>query len=107
MLNVGQWLSFLLFLVEQNQRGRTSNCDCSQCNGSYSQHRAYINQDGDFVLSEDTLMSVISDTHAFLKTEGWYHQKFLQQMKQVGVTAVEQAAKKELVKIEYEVENDD
>lgn len=60
-MNFGKWTSVLEFLKDKNEAGKYSICHCSQCNGTYVHHRAYINDDGDFVLSEDTLQKLLDE----------------------------------------------
>ena len=60
-MNNGEWNAILTYLEEKNNNGKEEICRCSQCNGTFKYDRAYINDDGDFVISQDTLRSLLID----------------------------------------------
>lgn len=112
MMN-GEWNAVLQFLESQNNRGNECVCRCCQCTGTYTHRRAYINDDGDFVLSEDTLSTLLEDfkwTEDF-KQNGmdeskwgrWFTQ-YWQAAKKYGPTEEENRIKRSLVKKEYNEE---
>jgi hypothetical protein len=60
-MNHGTWMAILTYLEEANDEGKQEICRCSQCDVTYKYNRAYINDDGDFVLSQSTLSSLLED----------------------------------------------
>lgn len=105
----GEWNAVLQFLEESNNRGRELICRCSQCNGTYVKHRAYINSDGDFVLSQDTLNKLLDDfkctkdfEHGLDKDKwGYWFAKYDRGCKDIGWSAEEHRNIRALVKKEY------
>lgn len=108
----GEWQAVLQYLEEKNNSGRQCICHCSQCTGTYTKHRAYINSDGDFVLSKDTLMSLLSDYKYTISFDrrldpdksGYYFNRYWNNGKKDGFSTEERRVIAALVKMEYDNE---
>lgn len=112
-MNYGEWMAILEFLEEHNDSGKREICRCSQCDGTYVHDRAYVNSDGDFVISRDTLSSLLdefkySDSFSFnhqTKEFGRYFAKYWDAAQGPNAKAgiqEEDRIMKSLVKKEYE-----
>lgn len=110
-MNHGEWQAILQFLEAKNDSGRECICRCSQCTGTYVKHRAYLNDEGDFVLSEDTLMKLLSDfkyTSMFdnkgsPEKNGYWFQKYWSNVS-TDLTKEEERVKNALIRKEYNEE---
>lgn len=115
-MNNGEWNAVLQFLESENNRGNECICRCSQCTGTYTHRRAYINEDGDYVLSSDTLNNLLEDykwtdnfQHNGQDESKWGHWfvRYWQAAKKDGSLTEENRVKQSLVKREYDEEEHD
>ena len=111
MLNNKIFDAILQFMEEKNNLGKKKN-DCPNCDNCYTYNRAYINQDGDYVFSKDTLTELL-DVYKYSKkfeprTSGLgdsYYEKYLDSLdadgNKDGFILPEDLVRTILVKKEY------
>lgn len=110
MMTIGMWEAILQFLEYENDRGKECFCHCGQCHGSYSYHRAYINSEGDFVLSQSTLQFLLEEYKSGKNFEsgtdpskhGYWYAKYWDAATRNGLSHEENRVRQLLVRKDYE-----